>query len=173
MIVELHPIVDQFVEWRKIRQFTDYSISSTGTVRNDESGRRMSMLVNQAGVVHVGLTKNRTQYKRAVALLVVKAFLTVVMHDSFDTPINLNGDRFNNEVDNLTLRPRWYATKYFRQFDEGPYDAYAVEDVQTRERFDSIWDAAIRFGLLQSDIAISVHTGRPVWPTSQIFRSID
>lgn len=170
MIADVHPIVEQFVEWRKIRQFTDYSISSTGTVRNDDSGRQMSMLVNQAGVVHVGLTKNRTQYKRAVALLVVKAFLTVVMHDSFDTPINLNGDRFNNQIDNLMLRPRWYATKYFQQFDERPIQSYGIEDVETGDRFDSIWQAATELGLLQSDIALSVHSRKPVWPTNQIFR---
>lgn len=173
MISEFHSLAFQFVEWRRINHFPAYSVSSEGLVRNDETGRNMTRLVNQAGIVNVGLTKNRIQYKRAVALLVAKAFLTVIMQDTFDTPINLNGDRFDNRVGNLAMRPRWYATKYFHQFEEGPYDAYAVEDVDTGERFDSIWDAATQLGLLQSDIAISVHTRKPVWPTGQIFRAVD
>lgn len=172
MITELHPIVVQFVEWRKIHQFMDYSISSTGTVRNDDSGRQMSMLVNQSGVVNVGLTKNRTQYKRAVALLVVKAFLTVVMPNAFDTPINLDGDRFNNKISNLALRPRWYATRYFQQFHEEPIYDIAVEDAESGEQFESVWEASTALGILQSDIVLSIHNGRPVWPTNQIFRSL-
>ena len=172
MIAELHPIVDQFVEWRKIRQFAGYSVSSTGTVRNDETGRQMSMLVNQAGVVHVGLTKNRVQYKRSVALLVVNAFLSMFVYDSFDTPINLNGDRFDNGVSNLMMRPRWYATKYFQQFQIGQHRLYPIEDVDSGEQFESIWSAATTLGLLQSDILRSIHMGVPVWPTSQFFRQI-
>ena len=172
MISEFHSLTIQFIEWRRITHFSDYSVSNTGMVRNEETGRTMARLVNQRGVVNVGLTKNRVQYKRAVALLVVKAYLAVVLHDAFDTPINLNGDRFDNRVENLAVRPRWYATKYFNQFEEGPYDAYAVQ-ADDGERFDSIWDAATQLGLLQSDIAVSVHTGRPVWPTNQVFHAVD
>ena len=172
MIHELHPMLEQFNEWRKIYNFPEYSVSDTGFVRNDENGRQMTMLVNQAGVVNVGLTKNRTQYKRAVALLVAKAFLTVARYDSFDTPINLDGDRYNNWVGNLALRPRWFATKYFQQFHVERNDVYPIEDVDTHERFESTWEAATKLGLLQSDIIISVHTGRRVWPSNQRFRPV-
>jgi hypothetical protein len=172
MISELHPIMNEFIEWRRIHSFPAYSVSATGLVRNDETGRRMTMLVNQAGVVNVGLTKNRVQYKRAVALLVAKAFLTVVLQDTFDTPVNLDGDRYNNWVGNLVLRPRWYATKYFQQFHEEPIKDYPIEDVDSGEMFDSAWDATTRLGLLQSDIVLSVHTGARVWPTNQRFRPL-
>ena len=173
MISEFHSSLIQFVEWRRIHSFPIYSVSNTGLVRNDKTGRQLTRLVNQAGVVNVGLTKNHTQYKRAVALLVAKAFLTVVLQDTFDTPINLNGDRFDNRADNLAWRPRWFAFKYHHQFDEDPLSGYRVENVETGEQFESTWDAAVRLGLLQSDIAISVHTGRRVWPTDQTFRVID
>lgn len=172
MISELHPILSQFIEWRRIHSFPGYSVSETGYVRNDESGRQMTMLVNQSGVVNVGLTKNRTQYKRAVALLVAKAFLTVVLQDTFDTPINLDGDRYNNWVGNLALRPRWYATKYFQQFHEEPIEEYPIEDVDSGEVFQSSWHAATILGLLQSDIVLSIHTGKKVWPTNQRFRPL-
>lgn len=172
MIHELHPLLSEFEQWRKVYNFPAYSVSEAGLVRNDETGRQMTMLVNQAGVVNVGLTKNRTQYKRAVALLVVKAFLTVVTHDSFDTPINLDGDRYNNWVGNLALRPRWFATKYFQQFHNERTDAYPIEDIDTHDRYASTWHAATELGLLQSDIIRSVHTGSRVWPTNQRFRPV-
>lgn len=172
MFSEFHSPLVQFIEWRRIHSFPIYSVSDTGSVRNERTGRELARLVNQAGVVSVGLTKDKIQYKRAVALLVAKAFLTVVLQDSFDTPINLNGNRFDNRVDNLAWRPRWYAFKYNQQFDEEPIDGYPVEDADTGEQFESTWDAALKLGLLQSDIAISVRTGKRVWPTNQLFRAV-
>jgi hypothetical protein len=172
MIHEFHPIVSTIIEWRRVHDFSSYSVSATGLVRNDETGRQMTRLVNQSGVVNVGLTRNRVQYKRAVALLVAKAFLTIALQDSFDTPINLNGDRFDNRVGNLMMRPRWFATKYFQQFHDDLNDVYPIEDIDSGEQFKSTWDAAVQLGLLQTDIVISIHTGMPVWPTGQRFRAI-
>jgi hypothetical protein len=172
MISELHPVLGPFVEWRRITAFPGYTVSSTGFVRNEENGRRMTMLVNQSGVVNVGLTRNRTQYKRAVALLVAKAFLTVVMQETFDTPINLDGDRYNNRIGNLSLRPRWFATKYFQQFHDELVEDYPIEEVDSGEVFENTWQAAIKLGLLHSDIVTSVHTGKRVWPTNQRFRPL-
>lgn len=173
MIHEFHSAIAQLDEWRRVHAFPAYSVSAAGLVRNDKTGRQLVRMVNQAGIVNVGLTRDRVQYKRAVALLVAKAFLTIALQDAFDTPINLNGDRFDNRVGNLTLRPRWFATKYFQQFQESPRDFYPIVDVDTGEQFDSIWDAATKLGLLQTDIAVSVHTGKAVWPTNQVFQMID
>ena len=68
-------------------------------------------------MVFVGLFRDQEQYKRSVALLVAKAFLKQPS-EFFDTPINLNGDRLDNQVINLMWRPRWFAIKYNRQFRE-------------------------------------------------------
>jgi hypothetical protein len=158
-------------EWRVIRFFPDYSVSSTGYVRNDDTGRRMTMLVNQAGVVNVGLTRNRVQYKRAVAPLVAKAFIDDRISEAFNCPINLNGDRFNNSVENLMWRPKWFATKYFRQFEEAHFEDYnPIEDVDTHEWFANPWEAAKRFGLLQVEIILSICNNTFVWPTRQKFQ---
>jgi hypothetical protein len=160
-------------EWRPIRDFPGYSVSDTGLVRNDEADRIMAMLVNQAGVVNVGLTRNRTQYKRAVALLVAKAFLEKPKIEIFDCAINLDGDRFNNHADNLAWRPRWFATKYFQQFQHDHFDIhFPVEEMDIQEKFDSPWEAAIRFGLLQVDVMLSALNQVSVWPTMQRFRLI-
>ena len=133
----------------------------------------MALLVNQHGIVHVGLTKKCVQYKRSVALLVATAFLKNDMGDTFNCPINLDGDRYNNRAANLAWRPRWFATKYFQQIEEAHFvDPYPIEELNTREQFASPWDAALKYGLLQVDVLLSVCNGENVWPTKQRFRRI-
>jgi len=130
----------------------------------------MALLVNQNGIVNVGLTKNRVQYKRAVALLVATAFIKNENGDAFNCPINLDGDRFNNRVDNLAWRPRWFATKYFQQIEEAHFnDPYPITEVNTHKNFASPWDAALKNGLLQVDVLLSICNGEEVWPTGQRF----
>lgn len=160
-------------EWRPIREFRNYSVSSEGFVRNDESGQRMALAVNQHGVVNVGLTKNRVQYRRAVALLVAAAFIKNDMGDAFNCPINLDGDRFNNRVDNLALRPRWFATKYFQQIEEAHFvDPYPIEELNSQKQYKDPWDAALKNGLLQVDVLLSISNGDDVWPTGQRFKRL-
>lgn len=160
-------------EWQHIRSFPGYSVSETGYVRNDETGRIMTMLKNQFGIVNVGLTKNGIQYKRAVSLLVAQTFLVPARHVTFDTPINLDGDRCNNRVENLLWRPRWFATKYFKQFkEEAVKPVMGVEEINTSETFDSSWKAVVAYGLLELDVRVSTVDESEVWPTYQRFRAI-
>jgi len=162
-------------QWCSIPTFSNYSVSNFGRVRNEETGRNMALLRNQHGLVNVGLTRNRVQYKRCVARLVAQAFLPAPPEDSFDTPINLDGDRTNNRAENLLWRPRWFAVKYFDQFDEpirmGSFDT-PIEEINSGEIFANSWDAAIRYGLLESEIFLAMLNRTYVWPTYQQFRVI-
>lgn len=163
-----------FHSWRQVREFPSYSVSDHGHVRNDETGRDMTMLVNQSGLVHVGLTKDKKLFKRSVPLLVAEAFLVPPRHITFDTPINLNGDRFNNTVENLLWRPRWFAAKYHRQFKtDTPASVIAVEEINTHTEFESTWEAAIAYGLIDHDIRIAAIENTEIWPTYQRFRVIN
>lgn len=160
-------------EWRPIVPFPGYSVSDTGLVRNDETDRIMTMLVNQFGIVNVGLTKNRVQYKRAVARLVATTFLVPPRHSTFDTPINLDGDRMNNSVENLLWRPKHFAARYSAQFKTPrPTPYISVEELNTHEEFETAWQAAITYGLLVLDVRHSARTQSEVWPTYQRFRRI-
>jgi hypothetical protein len=159
--------------WLNIHEFPGYSVSNTGYVRNDDTGRIMTVLVNQRGIAYVGLMKRGVQHKRSVAILVTSAYLPKPKLEAFDTPINLDGDRLNNHIDNLTIRPRWFATKYFQQFNTPPQGiATPIEEVQTGERFENSWEAATKFGLLDKDILMAVMNETYVWPTFQYFRKI-
>lgn len=149
-------------EWLKILEFPNYSVSDTGFVRNEDYGkyhdvRMMVPHVNQRGIVNVSFNRRGQQYKRSVAVLVATAFVTTARSLAFDTPINLDGDRFNNNASNLLWRPRWYATEYFRQFQRRFRGIdKPVQEFKTEEVFDSSWDAAISLGLLDAEIVNSI-----------------
>ena len=156
--------------WEPIEFFEDYSVSNFGRVRTDKSGRILALNENQFGLLQVGLMSDGVQFHRSVPLLVAKAFLPEV-GGAFDTPINLDGDRHNNHVENLAWRPRWFAIRYNQQFRhpyENPIKAPVV-DLKTGEVSKNSFDCAKRYGLLESDLVLSILNRTYVWPTYQEF----
>lgn len=161
-------------EWREIEMFPGYSVSNSGLIRNDNTDRMMRQSQNERGIVYVGMMKRGIQYKRSVSLLVAEAFLRVKPHPEFVSTINLDGDRWNNNVANLMWRPRWFATKYFQQFRIGPQGfGRWIEEVTTHELFPTSWDAALKYGLLDREITIAIMHRTYVWPTYQRFRTLE
>ena len=90
-------------------------MSDYGRIRTNKTGRILALNVNQFGLLQVGMMRDGEQLHRSVPLLVAKAFLPQ-RDGAFDTPINLDGDRYNNHINNLQWRPRWFAIKYNHQF---------------------------------------------------------
>lgn len=160
--------------WKKIEDFSDYSVSDRGRVRTDKSGRILSLNMNQYGVVHVGLMQNQEQKHRSIPLIVAKAFIPSPA-GPFDTPINLDGDRWNNSVENLIWRPRWFAIKYNRQFRYPPeyFIHERIMDLKTGEISENSFECAIRYGLLEQDLVLSIQSRTYVWPTYQEFRILE
>ena len=114
------------------------------------------------------------QRHRSVPLLVAKAFLPE-LPGPFDTPINLDGDRHNNQVDNLVWRPRWFAIKYNQQFRypyENPIEAL-IMDLKTYEISENSFECAKRYGLLEKDLVVSILSRTYVWPTYQQFGIVE
>lgn len=157
--------------WKPIEHFPDYSVSDHGRIRTDKSGRILSLSPNQFGVVQVGMMRDGEQRHRSVPLLVAKAFI-IPPAGPFDTPINLDGDRFNNHVDNLAWRPRWFAIKYNQQF-KPPHDGYSIEepivDLKSGVVSENSFECAKQYGLLEKDLVLSVLNRTYVWPTYQEF----
>ena len=161
-------------EWREILSFPGYSVSDSGRVRNDDTDRLLSLSRNQQGIVNVGLVRSSVQHKRSVIRIVADAFLPPYPIRTFDTPINLDGDRCNNSVFNLLWRPRWFAVKYYQQFhnDRRGFQVPVVE-TKTDEWFPTSWHAATKYGLLDREILIATLNRTYVWPTYQTFRVIN
>jgi hypothetical protein len=116
-----------------------------------------------------------TQFHRSVTLCVANAFLWNERQVEFDTPINLDGDRMNNHISNLMWRPRWFAIKYNRQFKHRfAYPILSpIRDTKTRRISEDSMDAAIRYGLLERDIVMSIANRTVTWPTYQQFEIVE
>ena len=163
-------------EWRVVQGFSCYSVSTLGRVRSDiaykngNSGLIIRQSTNQRGVVYVGMMKNGIQHKRSVALMVAHAFIVTARPLTFTTPINLDGDRKNNCVENLLWRPTWFARKYFHQF-EWPHARISrpIMEVKSEEVFENSWVAALTHGLIDQEIFEAVNDKTYVWPTYQRF----
>lgn len=161
-------------EWREIVGFSGYSVSDAGVVQNDNTGRIMRTYRNTRGIETVGLMHRGVQHKRSVAVLVADAFITTARSLTFDTPINLDGDRANNRVTNLAWRPMWFARKYHQQFRVGPQGFFRpVQNIQTEEIFETSWDAAILHGLLERELVMSILNRTYVFPLYQTFRVLE
>jgi NUMOD4 motif len=160
--------------WRSIEHFQEYSVSDLGRVRTDKTGRILALSENQFGLLQVGLMRDGEQRHRSVPLLVAKAFIPSPP-GPFDTPINLDGDRHNNQVANLVWRPRWFAIKYNQQF-RYPYEnpiLAPVQDLKTGEISANSFECAKRYGLLERDLVLSILNRTYVWPTYQEFRVLE
>ena len=158
-------------DWRVIPEFDRYSISNLGYVRNDDTGRVMLQYPNSRGTAMVGMVKNGVQYKRAIAPIVASIFLPKPPANGA-TPINLDGDRFNNQVENLAWRPMWFARRYHRQFRDEICVDRTIEDMDSGERFKNSREAAAKYGLLEREIQLGMLNRIPVWPTFQFFRVV-
>jgi hypothetical protein len=159
--------------WKPILDFPSYSVSSYGRVMNHETEHVLAKLVNQYNVAYVCMMSNGVQHKRSLARLVAQAF---VPHEDgqdakiFDTPINLDGDRLNNDILNLDWRPRWFAIKYHKQFiNPVPGLVGRILDVDSKTFFNSSWHIATTFGLLEIHVRAAIESGDEVWPTRQRF----
>ena len=160
--------------WHVIHGFEKYSVSDHGRIRNDLTDRILSLSENQYGVVVVGLMREGKQKHRSVPLLVAKSFIEK-RFPAYDTPINLDGDRWNNHIDNLDWRPRWFAIQYNRQF-RVPFEYpifQSIRDTDTGEITPTSFETARRYGLLERDVVLSITNNTIVWPTHQKFHIVD
>lgn len=165
---------EHYVRWMDIEGFPKYSINNFGDVWSEFTGRLLAIRVNQYGVPFVGLTQGHRQYQRSLALLVAQAFIPN-SSEIWDTPINLDGDRFNCVIENLMWRPRWFAIRYNQQFKhpyERPINA-PLRAFGSDEVYEDSFDAAKAYGLLERDVVLSVENSTLTWPTDQRWILLD
>jgi NUMOD4 motif len=160
--------------WKTIPEFPNYEVSTYGQIRNQVADHIMARVMNQYGVVFVGLYRRGEQFKRSVPKLVAKAFIPNPF-EAYDTPINLDGDRWNNSVDNLVWRPRWFAVRYNWEIRDGSdfHIPLPLEDIQSKEISENSYECARTYGLLEKDLVLSIMNRTYVWPTYQQFRVIE
>lgn len=157
-------------EWVLIREFPNYVVSNQGRVMNEATRRVLRDSVTEHGVVKVGLVRGGRQYTRSVKLLVAEAFVEGET-DHFDTPIHLDNDQSNNRATNLVWRPRWFAWKYARQFEDcGDYQLGGLYlCTQTGEHYETIYEIGTKYGLLFNDVLHHIWFGKFLFPSGLEF----
>lgn len=93
------------MKWEKIRDFTNYSISEYGDVRNDRTGRILKQGHHKGGYVVYSLSENCKVHTLRAHRLVAKYFLDKVKGKEFVNHIDEN--KQNNHFSNL----EWCTTK--------------------------------------------------------------
>ena len=159
------------MDWFPIDGFPAYDVNPLGEIRHARLDRLVLPIMNRSYSVYVCLWRDGQHVKRSLASLVARMFLDPPPDEHFDTPINLDGDRFNCAVENLAWRPRWFSIQYHRQFREPPVARIEgpLRSRDTREVFFSSMEAATAHGLLEHEVVLSVYQGSPVFPTYELF----
>lgn len=156
--------------WGSIVGFERYAVSDLGRVRNEDTGRILTVLTNHRDNHYVGLNKNGVQYRRSLPLLVANTFVNHPQ-PNFKALIHKDTNKDNNRADNLLWRPQWFAVKYWNQAHKGKIGSDTpVLELKQHELYPNTWEASLAFGLLESDLILSIVNRTFTWPTFQEFR---
>lgn len=158
-------------QWRDIKDFPGYIVSCRGRIYSNRTGTMLSFSKNQSGVVKVNLMRNHEIHTRAVRNIVARSFLPAEYWDGDSTAINLNGDLEDNRIENLAVRPRWFALMYVRQFHTQPPIEYHVRvlDNMTDVCYPNVMAVGKEKGELWEYIYGSILYGRPVYPSGSVY----
>lgn len=86
-------------KWNKVNGFPKYSVSSSGNVRNDSTGRMKELFVDTKGYLSVDLYSHGERKRFRVSRLVGEAFID---NPESKPQINhIDGNKLNNSVSNL------------------------------------------------------------------------
>jgi hypothetical protein len=159
--------------WREIKDFPGYSVSDTGYVWSHKSEMRLSASPNNNGILKVNLVRDGQIHTRSVKTMVANEFLPqqLSLVDGEQTPINIDGDHFNNHVRNLAWRPRWFAWKYAHQFNADVPQEYLIQVINETKQviYPNVMEAGIAEGLLWEDVYKAMMSGKAVYPSGSHF----
>lgn len=160
--------MDEF--WRELSEFPMYAVSDHGRVMNLGTERVLQISLNNRGQTKVNLNVEGVKYTRAVSVLVAEEFVDG-QDETYNTVMHLDLDRVNDRAVNLVWRPRWFVRRYFSQFPPSPWfnTTRKVVDFNSGYVYLNMVEAALVNGLLLREIYRSLHDGRQVSPTGQIF----
>lgn len=86
-------------EWKIIKDFPNYSVSTLGQIKNNKTNRILKLGSGTGGYLKCNLSKNGKQETRRVHRLVAEAFLPI--SNINDVVNHKDGDKHNNSVSNL------------------------------------------------------------------------
>lgn len=157
-------------QWRAVKDFDNYEVSSSGRIRNKKTRRALSTQIGNNGYVYVKLRKDGKYSGKGVGRLVAEAFIEESGEGKYIK--HIDGDRLNNYVSNLKYIPKQpdkHESKYRigkvnRVVDDEGNERYEaarrglkVWVVDTNYVYDTIKDCADDIGITQREVAEAIN----------------
>lgn len=87
------------MNWKRIEGFENYSVSDSGLVRNDKTGKLLKPCNGSTGYIFVHLYKNGTMKNVKLHRIIAQAFIPNPNHAKCVN--HINGDKCDNRIENL------------------------------------------------------------------------
>ena len=162
-------------KWDFIHGFEHYLVGDLGHIQNYDTGRYLSLTLNNYGDLRATLVGNDgMKVTRSVRLLVAEAFVPG-RTETFNAVINLDGIKTNCRANNLAWRPNWHAWKFAHQFRRDyPTRFYNVpiRNVQTGSIYSNTIECATTEGCVFSEIWKSIFNGVKVFPDGAVYERL-
>ena len=89
------------MEWRKINNYDNYSVSDEGQIRNDKTGRILKQHGQRTGYAQVTLSKQGKSKTQYVHRIVMNAFKPNPDPQKYTDINHIDYNKFNNTLENL------------------------------------------------------------------------
>ena len=138
-------------EWIVVEEFPDYEVSTWGRIRSRKTGRLLHPNPNQQGFLIVRLRKDGASFTRALHKLVAQAFLPLPPRGH--SPWHIDGDRWNNRIENLKYRSRYFVYNWSQQQQRHePLIEHPIVDMVSGQRWPDSRTASEELGILEQHI---------------------
>lgn len=157
-------------QWRAVKDFDNYEVSSSGRIRNKKTKRVLATQIGKNGYNYASLRKDGKYRGKGVGRLVAEAFI----EESGDGKYlrHIDGNKSNNYVSNLKYipkQPEKHESKYRigkinrivddegNEYFETLRKGLKVWVVDTNYVYDTIKDCAEDIGLTQREVAEAIN----------------
>lgn len=158
---------EQFVQLP--HPYDEYSITSAGRVFTHKRNFFLKPGVDRNGYAYVRLYDKKGNVMQKNLGRLIGEFFLPVHSESLNTILYKDHDRMNCHPDNLRWVTRSYAMRYHEQ--QNYYEEFNTHDLRVRRGIvgdlylpspaGTVAEAAVEFGLLYTEIAISARENNP------------